>query len=141
MPTPVFTLFNQFKEDLFAGVHDVESDVLKWFLTNSAVTTAGTVKADYTDLSTGNGYTAGGATWASVSAQQTSGTLYLMGDDVSWAATGSVGPFRYAVLYNDTPTSPADPLIGFLDLGYAITLANGQTMPLEFNPTLGIWYF
>lgn len=54
------------------------------------------------------------------------------------AAGGPIGPFRYAVLYNDTPTSPADPLIGWWDYGSSITLLNGETLPVDFDPTTGV---
>lgn len=140
MPVPTFTTFNQFKEEICAKSHNLKTDTLKWMLTNSAVTTAGTVKADYTDLATANGYTAGGATWGSVTSEQTSGILYLIGADVTWtAAGGSIGPARYAVLYNDTSTG--DMLIGYFDLGYSVTVADTQVLTLDINPTLGIWYF
>ena len=41
----------------------------------------------------------------------------MLNDVTFTAAGGSIGPFRYVVLYNDTPTSPADPLIGWYDYG------------------------
>ena len=58
------------------------------------------------------------------------------GTDITITATGAVGPFRYAVLYNDTPTSPADPLIGYWDYGSAITLANGETFTVDFGSSI-----
>jgi hypothetical protein len=54
------------------------------------------------------------------------------------SASGAVGPFRYAVLYNDTQTSPAKPLIGYWDYGSAVTMANGDTFTIDLDQTNGI---
>ena len=66
------------------------------------------------------------------------GTAALTLDALTLTATGAVGPFRYVVLYNDTPTSPADPLIQFWDYGSDITLADGETFLLDVSATNGI---
>ena len=60
-------------------------------------------------------------------------TLVLV--DLTLTATGAVGPFRYVVLYNDTPSSPADPLIGFWDYGSSVTMANTETFVIDFAAT------
>src|SRR5437868_6136505 len=103
-----FNKFNQFVEDLAKGVHNLNTGTLKVLLTNSSVVATMAVKADLTDLSTANGYTAGGNAAAFSTGAQTSGTYKLvLTDPTTWTASGStIGPFRYAVLYNDTPTSP-----------------------------------
>ena len=50
----------------------------------------------------------------------------MSGTDVTWtAAGGSFGPLRYIPLYNDTPTSPLDPLISWWDYGSSITINDG----------------
>jgi hypothetical protein len=73
------------------------------------------------------------------SSAQTTGTYKLvLADVVFTAAGGSIGPFRYAVLYNDTPTSPADPLIGWWDYGSSITLADTETFTVDFDGTNGV---
>jgi hypothetical protein len=133
-----FTKFNQFVEDLAKKVHNLDADTLKVMLVNTAPIAANSVKADLTEISAGNGYTAGGTAVANQDAEQTSGTLKLVGDDVVFTASGAIGPFRYAVLYNDTPSSPADPLIGFWDYGSSISLANGETFTVDFDGTNGI---
>jgi hypothetical protein len=107
-------------------------------LTNSAPVNTYSTKSDITEISSGNGYTAGGATVTTSSSAQTSGTYRLICADVVFTATGAVGPFRYAVLYNDTPTSPADPLVGWWDYGSALTLANGETFTVDFDATNGV---
>jgi hypothetical protein len=49
-----------------------------------------------------------------------------------------VGPFRYVVLYNDDPTSPADPLIGWYDYGSDVTLQDTETFTIDADPTNGV---
>lgn len=120
-------------------MHNLGSDTLKVLLTNTTPVATNTVKANLTEISAGNGYTAGGTAATITSSAQTSGTYKLvLGDVVFTAAGGSIGPFRYAVLYNDTPTSPADPLIGWYDYGSSITLADTETLTVDFDATNGV---
>lgn len=134
-----FVKFQPFVEHLAEKVHDLGSDTLKVMLTNTAPTAADDVKGDLTEISAGNGYTAGGTQATISSSAQTSGTYKLVLADVVFTASGgSIGPFRYAVLYNDTPTSPADPLIGYWDYGSSITLAAGETFTWDADATNGI---
>ena len=122
-----FNKFYSFTEALAEKVHNLGSDVLKVMLTNSAPIATNTQKSNLTEISAGNGYTAGGTAATISSAAQTTGTYKLtLADVVFTASGGSIGPFRYAVLYNDTPTSPADPLIGFWDYGSSVTMANSS---------------
>lgn len=132
----VLTKFYQFVEDLGLGVHNLDTGVLKVMLTNSAPLVTNTVKVNLTEITAGNGYTAGG-TDATCVWSETTGTASLTGTDVVFtAAGGTIGPFRYAVLYNDTPTAPADPLICFWDYGSSITLAIGETFTVDFAATI-----
>lgn len=134
-----FNKFNQFVEDLAEKVHNLGSDTLKVLLTNTTPVATNSVKANLTEISAGNGYTAGGTAASITSSAQTSGTYKLvLGDVVFTASGGSIGPFRYAVLYNDTPTSPADPLIGWYDYGSSITLADTETLTVDFDATNGV---
>jgi len=128
-----YNKFNVFVENLAEGVHDLGADTLKMMLSNSAPTATDAVKTDLTEISSGNGYTSGGATLAGVTSGQTSGVYTLDANDVTFTATGAIGPFRYAVIYNDTPTSPADPLIGWWDYGSSISLINGETFTVQFD--------
>lgn len=134
-----FVKYQQFVEDLGNKVHDLvgTNDTLKVALTNSAPNVAThAVLADITDLSTSGGYTAGGEDTQN-SGSETSGTLTVTGTDITWTATsGGFGPFRYAVLYNDTPTTPADPLIGYWDYGSGVTLAEGETFTVDFGASI-----
>jgi hypothetical protein len=93
--------------------------------------------ANITQIANGNGYTTGGATAALTSSSQTSGVYKLVLVDPSWTASGgSIGPFRYAVLYNDTATN--DELIGWWDYGTNITLTNGNTFTVDLDAAAGV---
>lgn len=133
----VFNKFNSFVEDVAEKVHNLGADTLKIALTNTAPVATNTILGNITQIAAGNGYTTGGATVTITSSAQTSGTYKLVLADVTFTATGSMGPFRYAVLYNDTPTSPVDPLIGWYDYGSSITLAINETFTVDFDPTAG----
>lgn len=132
-----FNKFESFVEAVAEKVHNLGSDTLKVLLTNSAPVATNTVKANLTEISAGNGYTAGGTAATISSSSQTSGTYKLVLADVVFTASGgSIGPFRYAVLYNDTATN--DELIGWWDYGSSITLASGETFTVDFDATTGV---
>lgn len=87
------------------------------------------------DLSTANGYTAGGAE-VSYSSSQTSGTFTMVGDtaDVSWTASGgNIGPFQWIGLYDDTHASKQ--VVGYWSLSSAHTITDGSSYTFETNGT------
>jgi hypothetical protein len=129
---------NGFVEHLAQGVHNLNTGAIKVALSNTAPGSEGTpptgaasacilanvTQIAYTNLSS--------RSFASVSATQTSGTLHLAAADLVLTSTGgTTGPFRYVYVWNDTPTSPADPLIGYWDYGSAITLNDGETLTID----------
>lgn len=132
-----FNKFNQFVEDLAEKVHNLGADALVLALcaaANAPVATnsvlANLTQISYTNLSSRAVTTSSSA--------QASGTYKLtLADLVLTASGGSVAAFRYVVLYNDTPTSPADPLVGWYDYGSDLTLANGETLTVDFDGTNG----
>lgn len=130
-----YNKFQDFVEQLGLGKHNLNTDTLKIYLSNAAPSaSANAVKTDLAEFTPGGtGYTTGGEdtqnTWA-----ETTGTGTLTGTKVVWtAATTTWNPFQYVVLYNDTQTSPADPLIAWWDYGSAVTLAVGETFTVKFN--------
>jgi len=137
-----FNKFNQFVEDVAKKVHNLNSDTLKIMLVSSAPSASNSVYADVSanEVASGNGYTTGGNTASFTSGAQTSGTYKLvLADPSTWTASGgSVGPFRYAVLYNSTPTSPLKPLIGWWDYGSSVTLADGEQFTVDLDQSNGV---
>jgi len=136
-----FNKFNIFVQDIGNKVHNLSSDACKVMLTNTAPTSSNAVFADITEITAANGYTAGGNAASITSYTQTSGTAKLiLADPATWTASGgSIGPFRYAVLYNSTPTSPAKPLIGYWDYGSSVTLAAGETFTVDLDQSNGVF--
>ena len=128
---------NQFVEDSYEKVHDLDSDQLVVALTAAAnAPVAGNsvlgdlTQISYTNLSSRNITTSSGS--------QTSGTYKLVLADLVLTASGAVATFRYVDMYNDTPTSPADPLIAWWDYGSNVTLAASETFTVDFDATNGV---
>lgn len=139
-----FTKLNGFVEHMAEGVHNLGSDTLTVALSNTAPGSEGTpptgstaacILANVTQIS----YTNCSARAITTSAsEQSSGTYKLTLTDLTLTASGgTVGPFRYVYVYNDTPTSPADPLIAYYDYGSAVTLNDTETFLIDFDGTNG----
>lgn len=132
-----YNKFNQTVEDLGNGVHDLAADQLVVALTNTLPVAANSVLADlteiaYTNLSTRNITT--------TSATQTAGTYRPILVDLTLTASGgAVADFRYVAVYNDTPTSPADPLIAWYDYGSTVTMQDGETFLIDFDGVNGLF--
>lgn len=134
-----FTKFESFSEQQMIHPIDWNADTFKIALSNTAPNAAtNDFFNDITEISAGNGYTAGGATLANVTVSRSGGTTKILCDDVVWTASGAVGPFQYAVLYKSTGTSTTSPLIGYWTAASAITMANGDTFTVDVNATNGI---
>lgn len=132
-----FTKVNDFVVNL-ANAMDLDSDTLVVALSNTDPTAGTNVVSDgngilanisqisYTNLSS--------RTLANVTSTQTSGTYKLSADDLTLTASGgSVAAFRYIVIYDDTVTSPADPVIGYYDYGSSLTLNDGDTFTIDIG--------
>jgi hypothetical protein len=132
-----FIKFNSFVEAVTEKVHDLGSDQLKIALTNTDPTSSATTYADLTSPIPATNLS--GATPFNVTtttSAQTAGTYKLVCEDLTLTATGSVGPFRYVVLYNDTATN--DELIGYYDYASSISLASGDTYKVDFSQESGV---
>lgn len=133
-----YNKINSFVEYLAEKVFNLETDTLKVALTAAAnaPVASNTILGNLTEIS----YTNLSARTLTVSSSaQSSGTYKLViADLVLTASGGSVAAFRYIAIWDDTPTSPADPLICWFDYGSALTLADGETLTLDFDGTNGL---
>jgi hypothetical protein len=132
-----FVKFQSFVEALAEKAHNLGSDTLKILLADDAPSAANdAVRADLTsELGGGNGYTAAGHAITVTASAQSGGTYSLVANDLVFTASGgTIGPFRYAVLYNDTATN--DELIGYWDYGSSITLQDGETFTVDFGASV-----
>lgn len=130
-----FTPFNDFFEQAAKGVHNWGTDTFKVALTNSAPNAStDTTLSDITQISAGNGYTTGGITIANITVTETGGTATVDADDVTITASGGdIATWRYAFVYNDSATSPADALVGFLDNGSTVDIPDGQSFNITWS--------
>jgi hypothetical protein len=134
MPTSAYNKFQDFSDQLIRGVHDFDANTFKVALASAAPSASDTQLSQITtQLSTGGGYTTGGET-TTITIAEVSGTTTVSGTEIVWTGTGSgFGPFRYAVLYNDTAAN--DPLIAWFDYGSLISVGAGETFTLRFSTT------
>ena len=137
-----YTKFNDYVEQVNKGIHIWSSHTFKAALGNTGPSASNTVLADITQLSTGGNYTGGaggGLALDTVTLSEASGTAKVTIADEVFTASGSVGPFRYVDIYNNSATSPADALVCFYDYSSSITLATSETFTIDFDGTNGLW--
>jgi hypothetical protein len=134
-----FTKYHSFADELSKGGHNLQTAVFKVALTNTAPTAATDTVWNTTVApapAAANGYTAGGNTITTTTAATTAGTFKLvLADSVFTATAGGIGPVRYAVLYN---SSASNKLVGYYDYGSSITLADTETLTVDFDNSLGV---
>ncbi len=134
-----YNKFNQFIEDLGLGVHDLDAaaDVVKVYASNAVPSAeADAIKADLLEITVENNYPTGGSDITNTYTRSTV-TATFGGADVVWTASGGTfGPLQYVALYNDTQTSPADPLICWWDYGSAVTPNDGETFTVDFGASI-----
>jgi hypothetical protein len=130
-----FNKFQPFVANIANKVYNLGSDQLKVALCATANTPVNTynqlsnlTEISYTNLSSRNITT--------TSCVQTSGVLKLILADLTLTASGTVAAFQYVVIYDDTATNKE--LIGWYDMGVAITLATSSALLLDFDNTNGL---
>lgn len=125
---------NSFVEKLAEKVFNLGSDTLTVALTNTAHTASWSQLSDLTQVSYTN--LSSRALTISSSAQTTGTYKLVLADLVLTSSGGTTGPFRYVYIYDDTATN--DELIAYYDYGTSITLQDGDTFTLDFDPTNGV---
>lgn len=118
-----YNKFNSTVQQLGLSTMNLNTDTIKVMLTNTAPVATNQQYSDIsgTELASGNGYTTGGATVSGTGWTNSSGTSTLAANATTWTSvTGNMGPFRYIVYYDSTPTIKQ--LLGWYDYGSAITL-------------------
>jgi hypothetical protein len=92
------------------------------------------------ELTTANGYTAGGATLGTkTSTYNATGNITVHdAADTSWTASGGSLIFRYAIVYKSTGTGSTSPLIGYLDFATQ-TITDGNTVTIVWDATNGVF--
>lgn len=128
-----FNKVNSFVEKLAEKTFNLGSDTLKIALTNTAHTSTWSQLSELTQISYTNCSTRNITTSSSA---QTTGTYKLVLTDLVLTASGTVGPFRYIYIYDDTATN--DELIGYYDYGSSISLASGDTFTIDFDGSNGV---
>lgn len=131
-----YNKFQSFVEAVAEKVHNLQSDTLKVVLSNTLPVNTNTVLANITQIANGNGYTTGGTATTVSSSAQTGGTYKLVVTDVVFTASGVMGPFQYAILYNSTATNSE--LIAWWDYGSTVTMGSGDTFTVDFDGTNGV---
>ena len=139
------TIYNQFKEQVMLGTHNLGSggNTLKLTLHTGYTPDidAHQVWADSgvssTEYGTGSGYTAGGKTLSAqtVTQDNTNDRAAWDADNVTWTSLGALTPATPsdAIFWDDTPTSPADPLICYIELGTTATNGGDYTITINAN--------
>lgn len=136
-----YTKYHKFIEDLASKVHDLVgtagagADVLKVMLTNTVpVVATHATRADAVEISAGNGYPSGGVAIDNVGTMAAGVLTVVVTDKTFTASGGTIGPFRYAVVYNSTPAS--GPLVSYFDYGQSVTLQDTEPFTTDFGANL-----
>ncbi len=137
--------FNKVNDFVVNAVHnmDLATDQIKVALTNTAPGSESSnptadgngIVGNLTEINYGN---CSSRNVTTSSSSQSGGVYKLVVADLTLTASGTVGPFRYIYIFDDTVTSPADPIIGYYDYGTSLTLNNGDTFTLDFSPSNGV---
>ena len=120
-------VYNQFKTEIMNKEIDLVADTIKVALLDNShsfdQTAVGWAVPDANELAATGGYSAGGAALASKAVTQESTHGKFDAANLEW--TSATFTAYHAVIYDDTPSSPADPLICSIDFGGAQSVSSG----------------
>lgn len=130
-----FVKFNNFLTNLAHKKYDFSTDAFRVLLTNTLPDLTQTNKNTITEIAGVGGYTTGGIALTR-SFSGTSGASYnlRLNDLVITASAPGMGPFRYAVLIDNTATGFE--LMGYIDKGISLSLLAGESVTLDFPTNL-----
>jgi len=152
----IFNKFDLYSQHLLTGVHDLTTAATGKLMIalcpvanepNKANVVLGELVtiSPYTNLITNWGDVTGATADReigdpTIGQPDTAGvTKVILPDMTITASGGAIAEFQWVVLYNDTPVSPAKPLIGWMDYGTGLTLADGESLVIDFSDTLGLF--
>jgi hypothetical protein len=132
-----YVKFQDFAEQVGKKIHDLNGDTLKVYLSNTAPNVATHVKkGDIAEITAQFGYPSGG-TDIQNTYTESGGTGTMAAVDVTFTASGGAfGPFRYAIVYNDTDTTLPDALVCYWDYGSAISCLDGESFKVDFGASV-----
>jgi hypothetical protein len=133
-----YNKFQGFVGYLGLAVINLNTDALEAYLSNATPSaSADDVKADLAEISNGNGYTAGGIDIDNAYSEATGTGTLTATDKTVTASGGTVGPFQYVAIFDETVSSPVtDPLMCWFDYGSALTLQIGESFTIDFGASL-----
>ena len=141
MPSSTITKVQSFGLGLAQGKFNFTpgtGHTFKYYLSATAPDAANdVVRADLpTELANGNGYTTGGIAVTVASLAQSGGTTKCVMNDVTLtAAGGSIGPFQYITLVDETAAN--DDVVGFYNYGTPVTILDGESFVFDADGTTG----
>jgi hypothetical protein len=139
-----FTFLDAFKDFQGDCVPDLdfENDNFAIYLSDNApIVATDSLKSDIPNITEENGYTetALSTTWSETAGGSGIFVLRHTGD-ITWTASGGgFGPFRYAVVYDNSTTTPLDLLVGYWDNGSSISVTDGNFFRVDLNATFDIF--
>ena len=140
MPPPVSVAgskFQPFVASIGSALIDFAADTFNVSLSNAAPLATYTLFSSIVEISAVNGYPLGGISITGTAYSQSGGVAAFTGSNVVFTAVGgSIGPFRYVVVYD--LTSATNPLVAWYDYGSAVTLLSGQSFTVDFTTNTNI---